>query len=883
MKKLILFTICCLFILFGCTNPFEQPKAEKGSFSLAVNGVRTGRTILPATVQDDFATYKLEFFAEDTTTNPVENVEQTSDKLGDPVILEVGTYDLYVTAYMDEEKEKPAAYGSLTGIVIGPGAAVTDSVTLTAVIDDGEGTFGWDITFPAEVTTASMTITPLDEETGTPEQTLSFTDGTPDVDTEDSITLNAGYYRVVFNLGNAEGHTAVHREYLHVYKNMDSLFEYDFEGIQFAIVVTNGDNDGAGSLRQAIIDVVAADGGGMIIIDPSVGTIALTARLVISKSLTIEGNGVIITPSSPSSANFQLLYISSGTDITVNISRVWFKDGRYNSNNEGPIFNAGNLSLESCIFSGNQAIGSYSGGAIYNTAGTMSVKGCTFYGNSAGQYGGGAIFNTGGLTLEGNLFYGNTATTSYPVVNNFVNGTGTSLGYNVVDVALGTGTAQSGFAAADNETDTGNVSVIPVSPVSFKVLSDSVAAGVITELSADYPAIDFYGNAITAPAASGAVQAAASGTGYTLVVSVNNSASGSVSITTVSEADGLYSGTVSITATPIGDNALLYWLVNGGRNDSGNPLSLSINEHTTVQAVFGKVIEVTDFTDSADGNGDTGTLRYALYTAQDGDTIRFPSVTAGTSVVELVRALPNITTSITIEGNGITITPSSTLTAGNTTQLLRISTGSAVVSISRVHFKNGRTTSDGVAIYNNQGNVSLESCIFTGNQNTVNPYAYGGAVYNYNGTMNVKGCTFYNNSTNSNGGAIYTGGADGTTLTLEGNLFYGNTAADRGPVVNRGSGTVTSLGYNVIDAEFGDVTVSTPLLGGFDAADNGTDKRLADLLDANTTSPFVDAAGGNFAPVSGIKVIDDALPDGYPVKDFFGNNREIPWAAGAVK
>jgi hypothetical protein len=32
----------------------------------------------------------------------------------------------------------------------------------------------------------------------------------------------------------------------------------------------------------------------------------------------------------------------------------------------------------------------------------------------------------------------------------------------------------------------------------------------------------------------------------------------------------------------------------------------------------------------------------------------------------------------------------------------------------------------------------------------------------------------------------------------------------------------------------------------------------------------------DLTPVSGIKVINDALPAGYPVKDFFGNDREIP-------
>jgi hypothetical protein len=229
----LLFVTC--YLLSGCNNPFEPPRqknpdAGKGSFSLSVDGVRTGRTILPVTVldADDFEAYTLEFFAEGTTTNPVVTEERTNDDLGDPVTLEVGTYDLIVTAYiMDEEMEKPLARGILEGIVIGPGEAVERSVTLEAIIDDGEGTFSWDISYPT-VTEASMTITPLDEGTGTPEQTLSFTDDPPDVATEDSVTLNAGYYRVVFNLRNAGGQYAVHREILHIYQNMDSAFSFIF-------------------------------------------------------------------------------------------------------------------------------------------------------------------------------------------------------------------------------------------------------------------------------------------------------------------------------------------------------------------------------------------------------------------------------------------------------------------------------------------------------------------------------------------------------------------------------------------------------------------------------------------------------------------------------
>jgi len=867
----LIFTFSLFIFHLSCTNPFEPPRqknpdAGKGSFSLSVDGVRAGRTILPVTVldADDFEAYTLEFFAEGTTTEPVVTEERTNDDLGDPVTLEVGTYDLIVTAYiMDEEMEKPLARGILEGIVIGPGEAVERSVTLEAIIDDGEGTFSWDISYPT-VTEASMTITPLDDQTGTPEQTLSFTGATPDVETEGSVTLNAGYYRVVFNLRNAGGQYAVHREILHIYQNMDSAFSFTFEESHFVnfITVTNGNNADAGSLRQAISDIPA---GGTIIFDNSVTTITLTARLTIDKSLTIEGNGVIITRDSSwttVNANSQLLYISGAT-TTVSISRVHFKDGRA-SGNAGAINNGGNLTLESCIFSGNQN-NSY-GGAIYNT-GTMSVKGCTFYGNSTGQYGG-AIGNvTGTLTLEGNLFYGNTASLSLPVVLNN-NGTVTSLGYNVVDKTVATGDTNSGFDAASNGTDKGDVSVIPVTPVSFKLLSGSAALNVIDSLPADYPTVDFYGKAITAPAAAGAVQSTVSGTGYYLDVSVNNSVRGTAAITSGAPGDeGLYSGEVTITATPTTRGIFAYWLVNGVRDDSGNLLVFNpITTHAAVQAVFTEVFEVTDFTDSLSGNGDAGTLRLALYNAQDGDIIRFDPAT---DTVKLKRVLPQITKSITIEGKGVTITidPDVTWTQSTTSQLLRISGASATVSISRVWFKDGKTTGSGGAIDNNNATLSLESCIFSGNQTSF----FGGAVNN-TGTMSVKGCTFYgNNSTDQRGGAIYMSGG---TLTLEGNLFYGNTGANGYPAVGIQTGvTVTSLGYNVVDAVLGN---SATTQSGFAAAGNGTDKGSINVLPVSPVS---------FRLLSDSDAAEaiTSLPEGYPTLDFYGDSIGNGAAAGAVQ
>jgi len=626
--------------------------------------------------------------------------------------------------------------------------------------------------------------------------------------------------------------------------------------------VTSGADSGPGTLRYAIEN---AEDGSTITIDSSVGTIALTSGLTVDKSVTIEGNGVTITrDASWTTVDGALMYVAiTASSKTVNISRIHFKDGRKTSLGAG-IFNYGNLTLDSCIFSNNRSTSSNAnGGAIY-TYGTMSVNGCTFYENSS-SYQGGVIYinTTTTLTLRGNLFYGNTAAYG-PVVYKYGGNLGTviSNGYNVVDVPFGTGTNQAGWPAVIGDK---NISDLPFSTTTFRLLPGSGAANVITTRPADYPTVDFYGNPIPASgAAAGAVQATVSGSGYNLDVSVNDTLWGTVS-TSPAPNDDLFSGTVTLTASANTGYEFSYWLVDGEQSGSANPLTLTMSKHTKVQAVFGRVVLVTNFNDDMYSETTVGTLRNALANAQDWDIIRFSGVTPGTSTVALYDALPEISKSISIEGNGVTLTRSSAwTTVGSYSQLLNIHSGT--ITIKRVYFKNGRTTGMGGAIYKNSGILILESCIFSDNQNT--GASEGGAVYNNSGTLAMKGCTFYENHSNRNGGAIYTDG----NLTLFGNLFYGNTGSSR-PIVCNYWGTMFSSGYNVVDVPLGTENNQA----GWEPAP--TDTTFSDL---NITGDPINTT--TFAPVSALNsIIPNPPPQGFPATDFYGNTRTFPGAPGAVK
>jgi len=854
---IILLSIAC-YLLLSCNSPFELPKQEKphagaGYFSLSINGISAGRTIVPiGVVQDDFEAYTLEFFAAGNNITPEVSETRTIDDLSDPVELDGGTWNLVVTAYRDLAGTDPIAQGSIT-VVIAPGATVNRSVTLSTFGGNGTGIFQWLIDYPADVIEASVTITPYDEATGTAQQTLYFVGGTPVVTKTGFVHLNTGFYRVVYNLVNDSYQKATHREILHIYNNWDSDFTFTFSESHFtnAIIVTSGDDSGAGTLRSTL---GSAPTGSTIYIDHSVGTIELDETLWIDKdNITIEGNGVIITRSASFTSNYGLLSATvHAYEVTIN--RIHFKDSQAGYQGGGAIYNQGDLTLESCIFSGNRSSGSYTqgGGAINNNnSGTMSVIGCTFYGNSAGH--GGAIVNNGTLFLGGNLFYGNTATQSGKAVFTMTwdSGVTNSLGYNAVDVLLGTNDNQSGFAAAAGDSV---INALPISTISYRLLSGSGAAGIITSLPADYPTVDFYGNPISAPAAAGAVQGTASETGYILDLTVNNKAGGSVKTSPAPNADGFISGTVAITATAIGIYDFTHWLVNGENAGSANPLSLNITTHSKIQAVFSTTYIVDDFTDDYNSETTPGTLRYALVNARDSDIIRFTGVTPGISEVITTAILPQITESLTIEGNGVTITMTSPWSFYSS--LLRIS--NATVTISRIWFKN-------IAVYNgapisNSGTLNLESCIFSDNSSDSNNS--GGTISN-NGTLSIKGCTFFGNTSGVNGGAI----ANDGTFSFEGNLFYGNTAPTY-PVVSPW-GNRNSNGYNVVDAPFGTGETQSGW------TTHATDRQINSL----TVSPIT----FKVFPSGGATGVITSVPSGYPTVDFYGNVINVPAAAGAVQ
>jgi predicted outer membrane repeat protein len=339
------------------------------------------------------------------------------------------------------------------------------------------------------------------------------------------------------------------------------------------VTVTSNADSGAGTLRAALEDQQDYD---VITMDNALTgqTITLTSSLNSNKSLTINGNGVTLTQSGITSP---CLNISSATEVIIR--RVHFRDGLGDSYG-GAIYNRGKLTVESCIFSGNQ---SYHGGSAVYTDGDLTILGCTFYNNNSVTQGGGALWNNNTtIRLAGNIFYGNTA----PSYGNIVYGNlVTSLGYNVSDMASGNDSATgSGYTFTTGDTQ---VNTLPISPVTFKPSAGSAVLGKVNASAIPgYPTVDFYGAVIPASsAAAGAVQTTGSGFTFTLTTQGSGTVSGAPS----PGADGFYtSSSFTLTASPIGENILFRgWIVNGENQGTNSYLSVTLNRNTDVQAMFG--------------------------------------------------------------------------------------------------------------------------------------------------------------------------------------------------------------------------------------------------------------------------------------------------------
>ena len=182
-------------------------------------------------------------------------------------------------------------------------------------------------------------------------------------------------------------------------------------------LVTNNSDSGAGTLRQAVIDVCA--GSTITFSDAGRGTISLTTGYIsIDKNLTIAGPGAdALTLRSAVGAGSQNRVVNVNVGVTAVISGLTVSDGFADTG--GGISNGGNLTVRNVVLSNNRGI--YTGGAIENY-GTLTLDRSLVTGNgrpkayaeAQNSYvtNGGGIWSSPGssLTITDSTVSGNNAT-----------------------------------------------------------------------------------------------------------------------------------------------------------------------------------------------------------------------------------------------------------------------------------------------------------------------------------------------------------------------------------------------------------------------------------------------------------------------------------------
>lgn len=267
--------------------------------------------------------------------------------------------------------------------------------------------------------------------------------------------------------------------------------------------VTNTDDSGPGSLRQAVEDANAAPGADVINFQIATlpdAVVLFSGELLVTDSVDIQGPGAadLGVIGNTSSRIFHLENGQAVIDVTISglslitgsadqgagildvaenlvLDSVVFTNNSATSNG-GALWASGstNLTIRSCRFSNNTA--DLDGGAIYveNLGGPLLIEDTTIASNLAGRNGGGALFFTasGAITFDRSTVSGNIAT-----------GAGGGL---YVDGAFDRGTASSPFVfrsstlSGNNATDgAGAYFNQPVGPASFEhsTVASNTASG----------------------------------------------------------------------------------------------------------------------------------------------------------------------------------------------------------------------------------------------------------------------------------------------------------------------------------------------------------------------------------------------------------------------
>lgn len=543
------------------------------------------------------------------------------------------------------------------------------------------------------------------------------------------------------------------------------------------LIVTNSNDSGPGSLRDAVGEANDSPGINEIIFDANY-TIALTSgEILVTDNLTITGSGVGNTV----------------IDASSNSDRI------FNFQIDGGLLGGGSSILQEITLTGGTAAGTTDGGGaiIVDVDGgilpyTFSITNSEFSSNtsaseSSGDGGGGAIYVNGAiLEVNGSTFTDNMASAA--------TGSGGAIFYR----------SDAGFTA------------LSVTNSTFDTNTAGRAGGAIEIASADdlmFTDVGFTGNAaMGTPGNGGALHiSGAANSTFTGGTIAGNSAG--------NEGGGLWngSGTMTITGTTIDGN-------NADGNDSGASGGGGIyNEGGDIITLAGTMIINNVATTGASGSGGGLLIAGGSFVATETSITGNLANRAGGGI-EVRNALSDDSpaaltlTDCLLDGNN----------AGADAPAPGNGGGLHITGPSNSTFVGGTvsgnsSSNEGGGLWNGSGKMTITGSVIDGNNaDGIDANAGGGGIYNEGGELITDAANITNNlalmGSGSGGGLLIAGGsyaATGTTISgNQSNRAGGGIEVTSSTDEAATTATITLNASNLDDNETGTISAAPGNGGG---------------------------------------------------------------------
>ena len=622
-----------------------------------------------------------------------------------------------------------------------------------------------------------------------------------------------------------------------------------------SFTVSNTNDSAAGSLRQAIIDANSASGADTIVFSSLFNTpqtITLTSgQLNVTDDLTITGPGAKNLTVSGNNAS-RVFELSAGGTHNFTFSGLTIANG--SSDFGGGMdfgFTNGTLTIQSCVFSGNNA--SQVGGGLQvfgngTSATIVNISNTTFTNNHAGFGGTADLANT-------------TATLS----NCTISGNSASVEFGGLTV-LASNSGETAAATLTNCTIAGNSGP----------LADGLAA---FSQGGAVSATAQYANTIFANNPSQNVGAYGPGTSVTSL-GHNISDDGTGNLTGPGDQPntnpllaplGNYGGPTPTMALLPGSPAI------GGGDSTQAPATdqrgLPRFGPTDVGA-FEYQFKVTNTSDAG-----TGSLRQAIANANStpgADTVVFlPTVTGTITLTTGQLELSNTSGTETITGPAAGVTVS----GGGASRVFQVD-GGVTADLSGLTISGGSTTLHGGGLYNT-GTTTLTDCTLSGNKASI----LGGAIFTNGPNLSLSDCTLALNTAGVSGGAIDAQGP----VTVTSSTFSANiaTSGGGGGIDNYGNGFSVKIGDSILagnscgfgpDFSNGVVSLGHNLVGETDDSSGWVSSDLTGTI-AQPLNPLLAPLGNYGGPTQtmallpGSPAINAGTSTGAPTTDQRGQPR----------